>query len=130
MVEDAFLVGHIMSTNVFRVNYNDHADLATSIMAWKNIHHVPVEDGSGKLSGLLTWTHMKKHQADGKGKTLLVEDIMASNVVSVSPNTEITEAIAIMKKNEYGCLPIVQDNQVVGIITIKDVLPFDNKPTP
>jgi len=129
VVEDAFLVGHIMSTNVFSVNDNDHADLATSIMAWKNIHHVPVEDESGQLSGLLTWTHMKKHKSQGKGKTLLVGEIMAKDVSSVSPNTEITEAIAIMKKNEYGCLPIVQDNQIVGIITIKNVLPFDNKST-
>lgn len=118
-------VGHIMSTSVFTVNYNDHADLATSIMGWKNIHHVPVEDGSGNICGLLTWTHMKRHKADDEGASKTVEDIMTHKVISVPPELEIKEAIKLMKHYEYGCLPIVRGKQLVGIITIKDVLPFD-----
>jgi CBS domain-containing protein len=129
LVDDSFRVGHIMSTNVFRINYNDHADLATSIMEWKNVHHVPVEDGSGKLAGLLTWTHMKRHKANNKGQSLIVGNIMVKNVMSIPPETEISEAIKIMKANEFGCLPVVQDQQLVGIITIKDVIQFDqNQP--
>ncbi|MEN7551774.1 hypothetical protein AAG747_27915 [Rapidithrix thailandica] len=45
-----------MSTKLFTVNENDLAELATCIMQWKNIHHMPVEDSSGKL---LTWTQME-----------------------------------------------------------------------
>jgi len=123
--EDAFRVGHIMSTGVLSVNYNDHADLATSIMEWKNIHHVPVEDGSGNFCGLLTWTHMKRHKLDEEGGSKIVDDIMTKKVISVPPELEIKEAIRLMKHYEYGCLPVVRGKQLVGIITIKDVLPFD-----
>ncbi|MFT5723966.1 MAG: CBS domain-containing protein [Bacteroidia bacterium] len=123
--KDAFRVGHIMSTKVFRVNHNDHADLATSIMEWKNIHHVPVEDGSSNISGLLTWTHMKRHKENQGDHLLLVEDIMTKKVTSIPPEMDIAEAIRIMKKHEFGCLPVVRGTQMVGIITIKDVLPFD-----
>jgi len=35
-------------------------------------------------------------------------------------------AISLMKKQEIGCLPVVNNEQLVGIITIKDVIPFDN----
>ena len=51
-------VGHIMTTRLLTVKENDLADLATSIMRWKNIHHMPVENEEGKLTGLLTWTHV------------------------------------------------------------------------
>lgn len=125
--EAAHVVGHIMSTQLFTVNENDLARLATSVMQWKNIHHLPVEKRSGELSGLLTWTHMKRfrerdEQADGR----IVADIMTSEVLTVSPTTEIETAIRLMKKHEYGCLPVVDGDELVGIVTIKDVIQFDH----
>lgn len=119
-------VGHIMSTRLLTVKQSDLADLATSIMQWKNIHHMPVEDDTGKLCGLLTWTHVEKNRKAGKSKVRLVEDIMVKEVVTVTSNTPIPEAIAIMKKNSIGCLPVLQNNELIGIITIKDVIPYDH----
>ena len=125
--ETAHLVSHIMSTQLFVVNEDDLASLATSIMKWKNVHHVPVENEKRQVVGLLTWTHMKRYQEKtGEGhEDKTVADIMTKTVISVGPYTEIKEAIALMKRNEYGCLPVIQDQHLVGIITIKDVLPFD-----
>ncbi len=119
-------VGHIMSTRLLTVKRNDLADLATSIMQWKNIHHMPVEDEKGKLCGLLTWTHVEKNRTAGKSKGRLVEDIMVKNVLTVNSNTPIPDAIALMKKNCIGCLPILQNEELIGIITIKDVIPYDH----
>ena len=126
--ESASLVAHVMSTQLFTVNENDIADLATSIMQWMNIHHVPVENDSSDLCGLLTWTHMKRYkerQGSEVDRDSLVSDIMTKEVVTVKPKTKIKEAIRLMKKNEFGCLPVIQRQQLVGIITIRDVLPFD-----
>ncbi|MAP53511.1 CBS domain-containing protein [Altibacter sp.] len=126
-LSSAHLVGHIMSTQLFTVKENDLASLATSVMEWKNVHHVPVEGKGGMLSGLLTWTHMKKHQkSENNSSTLTVADIMVRDVTTVNSDTPISHAIALMKKHEFGCLPVVKDNEMIGIITIKDVIPFDN----
>ncbi|MFD2565676.1 CBS domain-containing protein [Aquimarina rubra] len=123
----ASLVGHIMSTRLFTVNKNDIASLATSIMKWKDIHHVPVENNAGKLCGILTWTHVQNYQKSTQNnQEQIVADIMTEKVITTSPKTEIQEAIRIMKMNEIGCLPVVQDTDLVGIITIKDVIEFDN----
>ncbi len=125
--KEASLVAHIMSTNLFTVDENDLANLATSIMKWNNIHHVPVESKSGKLSGLLTWTHVKKIQEQEENKNnLIVSEIMVQDIKTVQPRTTIKEAIGIMKKHEIGCLPVIQKQDLVGIITIKDVIAFDH----
>jgi len=121
--QDAHLVGHVMSTQLFTVDENDLADLATSIMEWKGIHHVPVENTKGELKGLLTWQHLKEYR-ENKDCDLncLVSDIMMKNVYIVHPETKILEAIHLMKLQEIGCLPVIQDKSLVGIITIKDII--------
>ena len=121
--EAAHQVGHIMSTQLFTVNENDLAELATSVMKWKKIRHVPVEDDAGNLCGLLTSTHIKREGADIND---IVANIMTTEVATVQPETEIKAAIKLMKKNEFGCLPVVYENHLVGIITINDVIPFDH----
>ena len=124
--EAAHQVQHVMSTQLFTVNENDLAELAISIMLWKNIHHVPVEDDAGDLCGLLTWTHIKRfRERAGNQDDRTVADIMTRDVLTVAPDTEITEAIQQMKQREFGCLPVVQDRHLVGIITIADVIHCD-----
>lgn len=125
--EVSHLVGHVMTTQLSTVRENDLASLATSLMKWKNIHHVPVENDNGQLSGLLTWTHaLKFHDQKTKNPKLVVADIMQDEVITVQPGTHIKDAIRTMKKRKIGCLPVVQNNELVGIITIKDVIGFDN----
>lgn len=125
--QDASRIAHIMSTRLYVVSENDLAELATSVMEWKGIHHVPVENADGDLCGLLTWTHMQRYkEQEAENEDLLVGDIMARDVVTIQPDTPIQKAIGLMKKLEYGCMPVVHKSHVVGIITIKDVLPYDN----
>ncbi|WP_109097386.1 CBS domain-containing protein [Aquimarina sp. AU58] len=119
------LVGHIMSTKLFTVDAYDLANLAIHIMKWKNIHHVPVESKPGKLCGLLTWNHVKDNQNEDNNNCV-VADIMVKEVITVQPKTTISKAIQIMKKHEIGCLPVVQKKDLVGIITINDVMVFDD----
>jgi CBS domain-containing protein len=119
-------VEHVMSTQIFTVKENDSAELATHIMKWKNIHHVPVENKVGEICGILTWTHMKRFLGDKDHKDLLVREIMEKDFIAVEPNMDIKAAIHIMKSNEIGCLPIVHDKHVIGLVTIPDVIEFDN----
>ncbi|QSE98015.1 CBS domain-containing protein [Fulvivirga lutea] len=117
-------IEHIMSTQLITVRAKDSAQLALSIMNWNNIHHMPVDDGRGKLMGLLTYRHISKLNTPDIDSAR-VADIMVEEVISITPNTPIKEAIEIMKKNEFGCLPVIEHEELVGIVTIKDVTPFD-----
>jgi predicted transcriptional regulator len=127
--ESAQLVGHIMSTKLFTVHEKSLASLATSLMKWKNIHHVPVENEIGNLTGLLTWTHAQKFRdigQDQSNENRTVAQIMQEDVITVAPQTHIKDAIQTMKKHKIGCLPVIKNLDLVGIITIKDLIAFDN----
>ncbi len=125
--EYATQIGHIMTTRLFTVFEDDLAKMATEIMKWKNIHHVPVENQSGEITGLLTWTHMQRFQEKSEiSEDESVSDIMSQNVHLGHPEMAISEAISLMKQHEIGCLPIVHNKHLVGIVTITDLIQFDH----
>lgn len=124
--EHASQVGHIMSTKLFTVKADDIAALATQLMQWKNIHHIPVECDNGKICGLLTWTHMQRFQEQTPhDDNLTVGDIMNEDVILAHSEMPIQEAIKIMKQNVIGCLPVVHNQHLIGIVTIKDIKQYD-----
>jgi CBS domain-containing protein len=120
-------VGNIMSTQLFTAFENDTADLTLRVMQWKNIHHLPIVDHNEKLVGLLTWNHIQRFiEKKQDGGMLPVSQIMVKSVITTKTSTDIQDAITLMKKNQIGCLPVLQKNQLVGIITIDDLQKYDH----
>jgi CBS domain-containing protein len=119
-------VGQFMSTDLFTVQPDDLIDLAASVMDWRHIRHVPVEDDNGALVGLITHRNLLHLVSTGgreQNMTLVtVREIMIANPLTVSPATPTWEAITIMREQRIGCLPVVEGNQLVGIITSYDFL--------
>ncbi len=112
-----------MSTRLFTLDEHDLTELASEIMRWKNIHHLPVENSKGDLAGLITWAQIEEYNKSKNYKNdCIVADIMMKNVYIVHPDTKILEALHHMKTNNVSCLPVVQKNSLVGIITIKDII--------
>ncbi|HSE15511.1 MAG TPA: CBS domain-containing protein [Pyrinomonadaceae bacterium] len=118
-------VGQFMSTDLFTVSPDDLIDLAASVMDWRHIRHVPVEDSEGRLVGLITHRgllRMMINSANSSTKLTTVREIMVSNPVTVTPSTSSLDAMEIMRTNRVGCLPVVDGDQLVGIITSYDFL--------
>ena len=120
-------VSQIMTTDLFTVNENDFAELVTKIMQWKDIHHIPVENNRGIMVGLLTWTNMEKYMDGENGEVGLegglttVRDIMVREVITIRPNDSVKRATELMDLNQIGCLPVLKNDQLVGIITRHDL---------
>jgi CBS domain-containing protein len=118
-------VGQFMATDLFTVRPDDLVDLAASVMTWRHIRHVPVEDEEGRLVGLVSHRALLKLLSRGiafNKSTVSVRDIMTANPLTVSSTTPTLEAIQIMRENGVGCLPVVDDGQLVGIVTSYDFL--------
>jgi CBS domain-containing protein len=118
-------VGQFMSTDLFTVSPEDLIDFAASVMDWRHIRHVPVEDGEGHLVGLVTHRGLLRMISNGhraKTEPVTVRDVMVVDPVTVSPSTSSLEAIEIMRRHRVGCLPVVEGDQLVGIVTSYDFL--------
>jgi len=119
-------VGQFMSTDQFTVHPDDLIDLAASVMDWRHIRHVPVEDDEGRLVGLVTHRALLRMMTNGSrsqaNQPTTVREIMIAHPLTVSPRTTSLEAVEIMRSNRVGCLPVVEDDRLVGIITSYDFL--------
>jgi CBS domain-containing protein len=115
-----------MSTDLFTVQPDDLIDLAASVMDWRHIRHVPVEDEAGRLVGLVTHRgvlHLITNRIAEKDLGVItVREIMVSNPYTVTPSTPTLEAMELMRENRVGCLPVVEGDQLVGIVTSYDFL--------
>lgn len=126
--EDSYrTIGQFMSTDLFTVGPDDLIDLAASVMDWRHIRHVPVEDEEGRLVGLVTHRALLRilnsgTRVNSDENPTTVRKVMVENPVTVSPSTSSLEALHIMRSNRVGCLPVVEDNQLVGIVTSYDFL--------
>jgi len=119
-------VGQFMSTDLFTVRADDLVDLAASVMDWRHVRHVPVEDDTGRLVGLVTHRALLHLLSRGcrtaDAAPLTVRDIMKRDPVTVSSATPTLEALEIMQRKRVGCLPVVDNEQLVGILTSYDFL--------
>lgn len=120
-----YLVRHIMSTQLMCVKETDIANLAIQIMKWENIHHMPVIDDSGKLTGILSSTALE-HLKDNESKVLSVADVMTRSIFSTTPQTSITEAKQLMNDKKIRSLPVIEEGELVGIITSNDLADLEN----
>jgi len=119
-------VGQFMATDLFTLRPDDLVDLAASVMDWRHIRHVPVEDEEGRLVGLVTHRALLRLLSRGtqtqNTNPLTVREIMKTDPLKVSSTTPTLEAMELMRSNRVGCLPIVDEGQLVGIVTSYDFL--------
>jgi CBS domain-containing protein len=118
-------VGQFMSTDLFTVRPDDIVDFAATLMDWRHIRHVPVEDDSGKLVGLVSHRALLRLVATGrigKDHKVTVDEIMNRKPVTVHANTSTVEAIRLMREQKLACLPVTRNDKLVGIVTEHDLI--------
>ena len=111
---------------------NDKLTLADDIMRMGRVRHLPVLDDDGQsLAGIVTQRDLFRDalaQALGYGRhaqrkildTLAVKDVMATDVVTIKPDAPLVEAAKLLTERKIGCLPVVENGRLVGILTEGD----------
>ncbi|MCB1055027.1 MAG: CBS domain-containing protein [Acidobacteria bacterium] len=123
-------VQHLMSTDLFTVNEDEVVDLVACLMDWQHIRHVPVEDDQHRLVGLMSHRSLLRlmtHGGERRAESIAVRDLMQKEVITISPQASTLEALELMKQHRIGCLPVVENERLVGIITERDFLKIAGK---
>jgi CBS domain-containing protein len=125
------LVENIMSTDVFTLGRNDKLSIADDVMSQKRIRHLPVLDADGMLCGILTQRDLFRGallRSLGYGQraeqklldSLAVKDAMRDEVVTISPKSTLSDAANLMLSKKIGCLPVVEGERLLGMISEAD----------
>jgi acetoin utilization protein AcuB len=126
------LVGERMSAPVLTIDIDFTIHEALQTMRENGMRRLPVVDDDGKLVGLVSEKDLL--DASPSGATSLsvwelnyllskinIGDIMTTDVITISEDTPLEEAARIMADNKIGSLPVVENGNVVGIITETDL---------
>jgi CBS domain-containing protein len=121
-------VDQYMTTDLFTVQASDPIEIIVNLMSWERIRHIPVEDNDHRLVGLVTYRAVLRFLAGGGSlHDTPVSAIMRTDVVTVAVETSTLDAITLMRKYRYGCLPVTQDGHLVGILTEEDFMNVASK---
>ncbi len=124
-------VRHLMSTDLATLQPDEDISFATGAMRFHRIRHLPVVEDA-KLIGLVSHRDLLRAQAivasrmrDGAkaGATAVpAREFMTTETQTVHPDTPADEAAALLVRHKIGCLPVVEDGALVGIVTEADFL--------
>lgn len=126
------LVSDFMTGKVITISRNTTLLEAHHLMGVKRIRSLPIVE-EGKLIGLVTRTDLMssdpsrlalKNSQEAYDKILSqpVEKVMVTEIITISPDAELTEAARIMLAKKIHCLPVVSEKQKMrGIITESDL---------
>jgi CBS domain-containing protein len=121
-------VENYMTTDLFTVHADDPIEIVANLMIWERIRHVPVEDHAHGLVGVVTHRGVLRFvMGGGSTRRTPVSEIMKRDVATVTPETPTLEALRMMRRLKVGCLPVVHNDKLVGIVTEEDFMDIASK---
>jgi CBS domain-containing protein len=128
------VVREIMMGSPVTLKPDDTLALANDVISLGRIRHIPVVE-DGKLRGMLTERDLmgaaasqifglKQSSKTALLKSVLIRDVMKKRVVTVVPDTPIKDAAHLLADKKIGCLPVVSEGTLVGLVTTTDILRY------
>jgi CBS domain-containing membrane protein len=126
-------VRDVMQKEVATLDLEDALDVAEDIMTLGRVRHLPVVTGDRRLVGLVTQRDLLKASVASVLelsrsvehdwlKAIPVRLVMSTELLTVSPGAPLNEAVQLMISRKFGCLPVVEDGRLVGLLTETDCL--------
>ncbi len=125
-------VRDIMGKNVVTISVSERLSTVEDIMTLGHVRHMPVVRG-GKLVGVVSerdllrasLSVLSEHRGAERRAFLHVVEIarvMSAPPIVIGPDASIDEAALVMAEKKIGCLPVVDGDQLLGMVTETDVL--------
>lgn len=120
-------ISSIMTTDLITLSPDDTLDRVRAIFLSKRIHHLPVVEGKKLLGLLTTYDLFKLERPDTKLDNIRVRDAMTTKLAILEPQQKIGVAAEVFLENLFHAVPIVEEGNLVGIVTTFDVLKYSFK---
>ena len=121
-------VSELMNRDVVTVGRNDSLTVAEQTMVAGEFRHLPVLNEDGELAGIVShrdiyhsaFVKALGHGVAAKNKMfdmLLVKEVMSEHIISTTADAPLSEAATTMLEHKVGCLPVLDQGKLVGILT-------------
>lgn len=127
-------VRDIMMKGPVTLEANDVLDLADDVMNLGRIRHIPIVEGERVVgvvsqrdlfySALVKALGFKQREQKDLMRTLRVREVMSKPVITIPPDATAKEAARLMAEKKIGCLPVVEGEELVGLVTETDILRY------
>lgn len=123
-----FTIEAIMTTDLITVPPTSSLAEARELMQENRVHHLPVVTEDYSLVGLLTLTDVlaatdsKLRDSDSRihASDICIREVMVNDVITVDARASLRQAALFIEKHKIGCLPVISDGKLQGIITDTD----------
>ncbi len=113
--------------DVLRIDGGSSVLEAVKQMVEANIGSLLVTE-DGEIAGIVTERdYLRRVTLEGRSEEAPVREIMTSPLIVVTPETALDECMAMMTDRRIRHLPVVEDDEVVGIVSIGDIVKFRSK---
>lgn len=128
-------VSAIMTKDLITINHTDDLITAENLFKEHKIRHIPVVSGQ-EIIGMLSYTDLLRvsyadaiDEEESDVETVVfnmftISQVMAKNLVKVSPDTTIKEVAEILSDKEFHAIPVVENDELVGIVTTTDLIHY------
>jgi acetoin utilization protein AcuB len=132
MTDAEIRVGEVMRTEVITLSMDEHLVLASDLMKLGRLRHMPVLS-EGRLVGIVTQRDLFRAavssvlgvrpvaERDWLAK-IRVEDVMTKPVFTAARDWTVRQAVDVMLQHGIGCLPVVEGERLVGLLSETDCL--------
>lgn len=123
-----FTIEEVMTTELITISPSTNLAEARNLMQENRIHHLPVVNEHNDLVGLLTLTdvlaatdsRLRDQDSRIHARDIHIRDVMVTDVITVDARASLRQAALFIEKHKIGCLPVVRDRKLMGIITDTD----------
>ena len=131
MAPTSLRVRDVMSREVHTVKRNDELAIADELMKQKRVRHLPVLDEDGEVCAVVSQRDLFRGallRALGYGsraeelmlKQVAVKEAMSAEIQTTAPDMPVADAARVMIERKIGCLPVIENGRLVGIVTETD----------
>ena len=124
-------VADLMIKNVITLKEDDSLATAKALMQEKNIRNIPIVNDNGECVGMLTQREYLRYafylvsqfgtqQITKKEEQTPISKAMSQDMLTIAPDIDLSTAAEFFIENKYGCLPVVENDKLVGILTPVD----------
>jgi CBS domain-containing protein len=120
-------INEFMTSDPITLRETDTIDDARKMMTEKHIRHIPITDDDDRLLGLVTQRDIlaetvPDHEANKANSNKKLSEIMIHDVSTIHETDSLRQAAIYLQSHKYGCLPVISDDRLTGIITDSDFI--------